>query len=67
MIRAQLMRREAFPTVTSGKESTCNAGNTADTCLILGSGRRPGPSSILAVKIPWTEKPGGLQFMGSCP
>ena len=22
-------------------------------------------SSILAWKIPWTEKPGGLQFMGS--
>ena len=23
------------------------------------------PSSILALKIPWTEKPGGLQSMGS--
>ena len=22
------------------------------------------PSSILAWKIPWTEEPGGLQFMG---
>ena len=22
-------------------------------------------SSILACRIPWTEKPGGLQFMGS--
>ena len=23
------------------------------------------PSSILAWRIPWTEEPGGLQFMGS--
>ena len=23
------------------------------------------PSSILAWEIPWTEEPGGLQFMGS--
>jgi len=22
-------------------------------------------SSVLALRIPWTEKPGGLQFMGS--
>ena len=38
--------------------------------LIPGSGRSPGEgngnhSSILAWKIPWTEKPGGLQSMGS--
>ena len=46
------------------KESACNAGDT---------GSIPGQedplekemathSSILAWKIPWTEKPGGLQF-----
>ena len=34
-----------------------------------GSGRSPGTgsgnySSILAWRIPWTEEPGGLQFMG---
>ena len=37
---------------------------------IPGSGRSPGGgmathSSILAWRIPWTEKPGGLQSMGS--
>ena len=42
-----------------GKESTCNAG---DVDLIPGLGRSPGGkmathSSILAWKIPWTEKP----------
>ena len=38
--------------------------------LFLGLGRSPGKrngthSSILAWKIPWTEEPGRLQFMGS--
>ena len=42
MIRAQLMRKEGFPTGSSGKESTCNAGDTGDTCSILGSGRSLG-------------------------
>ena len=51
----------------SGKESTCNAGNTG---LIPGSGRFLGKgngnhSSILAQKIPWTEEPGGLPTIGS--
>ena len=37
---------------------------------IPGSGRSPGGgmathSSILVWRIPWTEKPGGLQSMGS--
>ena len=50
----------------AGKESTCNAG---DPGLIPGSGRSPGGghsthSSILAWRNPWTEEPGGLQFMG---
>ena len=51
----------------SSKESTCSA---ADLGSIPG---REDPlkkkmathSSILAWKIPWTEKPGGLQSMGS--
>ena len=35
----------------------------------LGQGRSPGkgndnPLSILAWRIPWTEEPAGLQFMG---
>ena len=57
---------KAFPGGSDGKESTCNAG---DPGTITGSRRFPGvmatPSSILAWRIPWTEKPGGLLFMGS--
>ena len=57
-----------FPGGSDGKESACNAG---DLGSIPGLGRSPGEgngathSSILAWKIPWTEEPGGLQFMGS--
>jgi len=52
---------------SDGKESTFNVG---DLGLIPGSGRSPGErnathSSILAWRIPWTEKPGGLQFIVS--
>ena len=48
------------------KESACNAG---DLCLIPGLGRSPGegdgyPLQYRAWRIPWTEEPGGLQFMG---
>ena len=44
--------------------------NVGDLGSIPGSGRSPGEgmathSSILAWEIPWTEKPGGLQSMGS--
>ena len=44
--------------------------NAGDTGLIPGLGRFPrggngNHSSILATIIPWTEEPGGLQFMGS--
>ena len=47
--------------------STCNVG---DLCSIPGSERSSGEghathSNINAWRIPWTEKPGGLQFMGS--
>ena len=41
-----------FPGGSNGKESTCNAGD-------LGSGMAT-HSSILAWRIPWTEKPSGL-------
>ena len=52
---------------SDGEESACNAG---DPGSIPGSGRSPGEgmathSSCLAWRIPWTEKPGGLQSMGS--
>ena len=53
-----------FPDGSAGKESTCNARNTADVGSIPGLGRSPGDgkhSSILAWKIPSTEGPGELQ------
>ena len=56
-----------FPGSSDSKESTCHAG---DPDLIPGSGRSPEEeiathSSILALEIPWTEEPGGLQSIGS--
>ena len=52
-----------LPKWLSGKESTCSAGAAGDLGSIPGSGRSPGEgmatlSSILAWRIPWTEKPG---------
>ena len=48
----------------SGGKESCNAG---DPGSIPGSGRSPGEGngnpSILAWRIPWTEKPGELQSM----
>ena len=51
------------------KSIPVNAGDIRHTGSIPGSGRSPGTgsgnySSILAWRIPWTEEPGGLQFMG---
>ena len=49
----------------NSEESACNVG---DMGSIPGSGRSLGEgngnSSALAWKIPWTEKPGGLQSIG---
>ena len=58
---------QGFPSGSVGKESACDAG---DLGSIPGSGRFPGEwngnhFSILAWRISWTEKPGGLQPMGS--
>ena len=51
---------------SGGKESACKA---EDPGSIPGSGRSPGEgngnSSTLAWRIPWTEKPGRLQSIGS--
>ena len=53
---------------SDSKESIYSAG---DPGLIPGSGGSPGEGngyslhSILAWRMPWTEKPGGLQSMGS--
>ena len=56
-----------FPHSSVGKESACNAGYLG---LIPGSGRSPGegngnPLWYSAWRIPSTEEPGRLQFMGS--
>ena len=55
----------------SGKESAWNAGVAGDTDSIPGLGRSPGgggmatQSSMLAWRIPWTEKPNRLQSVES--
>ena len=62
-----ILNRVGFPHGSDGKESACNA---RDWLQYLG---REDPLekdivthvSILAWRIPWTEEPGRLQFMGS--
>ena len=54
------------PGGTDGKESACNAG---DLGSIPGLGRSPGgghgnPLQYYCLQNPWTEEPGGLEFMG---
>ena len=56
-----------FPGGSEGKESACSVG---DLGSIPGLGRSPGEGMVahfntLAWRIPWTEKPGRLQFIGS--
>ena len=53
-----------------GKESTYITGGAGDMGLIpeLGRSSKGGQathSSILAWRVPWTEEPGRLQFIGS--
>jgi len=50
------------------KNLPVHAGDSGDMGLIPGSGRSPGvgngnPLQYSYLKIPWTEEPGGLQFM----
>ena len=52
------------------KNSPAKAGDIRDMGSILGQEDSPEKemaphSSILDWRIPWTEEPGGLQFMGS--
>ena len=52
------------------KNPPFNAGDIRDVGSVPQSGRSPGErhatlSSILAWRIPQTEEPGGLQFIGS--
>ena len=56
-----------FPGGSDGKASVYNVG---DLGSIPGSGRSPGegngnPLQYYCLEIPWTEKPGRLQSMGS--
>ena len=60
------MGKRGFPGGSVIKNTPANAG---DVALIPGLGRSPEKemathSSILALKIPWTEDPGSLQSMG---
>ena len=59
-----------FPGGTSGKESSCQCRRHKRWDLIPGLGRSLDEgmathSSILTWRIPWTEKPGVLQSLGS--
>ena len=63
----QEMSETSFPDGSRGKESACNVGDVGQSVgwedpLEKGAAKH---SSILAWRIPWTEKPGRLQFMGS--
>ena len=62
-----MKKQLCFSGGSNGKESACNAG---DSGLILGQEdslekEMVTHSSILAWRIPWTEKPGRLQSAGS--
>ena len=47
------------------KDPPAKAGDARDAVLILGLGRSSGEGNYyLLQKIPWTEEPGRLQFMG---
>ena len=51
-----------------GSEVKASAPNAGDPGSVPGLGRFPGEgndSSVLPWRIPWTEKPGRLQSMGS--
>ena len=59
----------SFPNGSEGKESDCNAGDQERWVSSLGwedllEKKMAIHSSILAWEIPWTEEPGGLQYIG---
>ena len=67
LTKVHIVKATGFPLSSVGKESACKAG---DLGLIPGLGRSPAKemathSSILAWRIPGTEEPGRLLFMGS--
>ena len=66
----QSKTKEGFPGWLSGQESACKAGDAGDVTLFPGQEdplekEMATHSSTLAWKIPWTEKLGRLQSMGS--
>ena len=46
------------------KSLPANATDAEDTSLIHGSRKLVTHSNIPAWEVPWTEEPGGLQFIG---
>ena len=63
MISETAQDEQGFPGGSDCKESACNVGDLGwEDPLEEGMATQ---SSILAWRIPWTEKPGGLQSMES--
>ena len=63
MISETAQDEQGFPGGSDCKESACNVGDLGwEDPLEEGMATH---SSILAWRIPWTEKPGGLQSMES--
>ena len=65
----ELGRCKGFPGGASGKNLPANARDIRDTGSILGQEaplekEMATHSSILAWKVPWTKKTGGLQSLG---
>ena len=61
---------QGFPGGAMVKNPLANAGDAGDKGSVPGLGRSPGGgmathSSIFDWRIPWTEKLGGLQSIGS--
>ena len=52
-----------FPDGSADKESTCNAGNTGDVCLILGLGRSPGGGKWQPIPVFLPEKSHGQRSL----
>ena len=68
--KADIFSVLGFPGGSSGKERACNAGDSGEPGLSLGlddplEEEMAAHSSILAWRIPWTEKPVRLQSIWS--
>ena len=65
--RPSFAHSQSLPCTAVGKESACNAGETPVQFLDWEDPlekEMATHSSILARRIPWTEEPGRLQFLG---